>query len=161
MCIRDSIDGVEKMSHSKLISCDPVLSCCYLQNKFDAILEFIVTSETHPLGGKVVHHFVRTEYQTRLLPHFHCFFWIEGAPIIGVDSEQVVLDFISTNVSCKLPTASEDQVGHDLVKRFQAHKCNAYCKRNNKCKFSFPRPVRVKPVLHDVCLLYTSPSPRD
>ena len=149
------LPGIETMTPSQLISRDPVLACTYLQTKFDAILKFIL-SDAQPLG-KVSHYFVRTEYQTRLLPHYHCFFWIDGAPIIGVNSDEEVLECIMKNVSCKLPSIHDDAALHNLVKRYQYHKCNGYCIRKPKnerckarCKFSFPREPRCKAVLHSV-----------
>ena len=59
------------------------------------------------------------------------------------------------NVSCKLPSIHDDDVLHNLVKRYQYHKCNGCCIKKNKkernkarCKFFFPREPRCKAVLH-------------
>ena len=143
------------MTTSQLIAKDPVLACSYLHIKFDALLDFIL-SEAQPLG-KVKRHYVRLEYQGRLLPHFHCLFWIEDAPIIGVDSDDDVLSYIGKHITCKLPNADDDPEMAQLVKRYQFHKCNGYCLRKSKsskgkarCKFSFPRQPSSKPVLHSV-----------
>ena len=124
------LPDVENMTVSQLVCKDPILACTYLQKKFDATLKFLL-SDANPIG-KVKHHFVRTEYQTRLMPHFHCIFWIEDAPIIGQDSEDVILDFIGKYISCKLPSPNEDPVMHGLVKKFELHKCNSYCLRHPK-----------------------------
>ena len=147
------LSDVDEMTPSQLIAADPVLANAYLQAKFDAILEFIL-SDFNPLG-KVTHHFCRTEYQSRAMPHFHSFFWIDGSPIIGVNSDKEVLDFITSRISCKLPSIHDDPDLHTLVDRFQRHKCNAYCLRKGKhripvCKFSFPREPQKQPVLHSV-----------
>ena len=149
------IPGVEKMTVSQLVCKDPILACTYLQTKFDATLKFML-SDANPIG-KIKHHFVRTEYQTRLMPHFHCFFWVEDAPIIGRDSEDTILNFIGKYVSCKLPSPNEDPVMFGLVKKYQLHHCNSYCLRKPKkgrgkarCKFSFPRAASLKPILHGV-----------
>ena len=149
------IPGVEKMTVSQLVCKDPILACTYLQTKFDATLKFML-SDANPIG-KIKHHFVRTEYQTRLMPHFHCFFWVEDAPIIGRDSEDTILNFIGKYVSCKLPSPNEDPLMFGLVKKYQLHHCNSYCLRKPKkgrgkarCKFSFPRAASIKPILHGV-----------
>ena len=149
------IPGVETMTVSQLVCKDPILACTYLQTKFDATLKFML-SDANPIG-KIKHHFVRTEYQTRLMPHFHCFFWVEDAPIIGRDSEDTILNFIGKYVSCKLPSPNEDPVMFGLVKKYQLHHCNSYCLRKPKkgrgkarCKFSFPRAASLKPILHGV-----------
>ena len=149
------IPGVETMTVSQLVCKDPILACTYLQTKFDATLKFML-SDANPIG-KIKHHFVRTEYQTRLMPHFHCFFWVEDAPIIGRDSEDTILNFIGKYVSCKLPSPNEDPLMFGLVKKYQLHHCNSYCLRKPKkgrgkarCKFSFPRAASIKPILHGV-----------
>ena len=149
------IPNVETMTVSQLVCKDPILACTYLQTKFDATLKFML-SDANPIG-KIKHHFVRTEYQTRLMPHFHCFFWVEDAPIIGRDSEDTILNFIGKYVSCKLPSPNEDPLMFGLVKKYQLHHCNSYCLRKPKkgrgkarCKFSFPRAASIKPILHGV-----------
>ena len=146
---------IESMTVSQLVCKDPILACTYLQTKFDATLKFML-SDANPIG-KIKHHFVRTEYQTRLMPHFHCFFWVEDAPIIGRDSEDTILNFIGKYVSCKLPSPNEDPFMFGLVKKYQLHHCNSYCLRKPKkgrgkarCKFSFPRAASIKPILHGV-----------
>ena len=149
------LPGVKEMTVSQLVCKDPILACTYLQTKFDATLKFML-SDANPIG-KIKNHFVRTEYQTRLMPHFHCFFWIEDAPIIGRDSEDTILNFIGKYVSCKLPNPNEDPIMYGLVKKYQLHHCNSYCLRKPKkgrgkarCKFGFPRSACLKPVLHGV-----------
>ena len=121
------LPGVEKMTVSQLVCKDPILAGTYLQTKFDATLKFLL-SDANPIG-KIKHHFVRTEYQTRLMPHFHCFFWVEDAPIIGQDSEEAIFDFIGKHISCKLPSPNEDPLMHGFVKKYQLHRCNSYCLR--------------------------------
>ena len=149
------LPGVDSMTVSQLVCKDPVLACTYLQTKFDALLKFIL-SKANPIG-KIKHHFVRTEYQTRLMPHFHCIFWLDDAPVIGQDSDEDILEFIGRYISCKMPSPNEDPKMHGLVKKFQVHKCNSYCLRRPKkcrgkarCKFGFPRSPCNKPVLHGV-----------
>ena len=149
------LPGVENMTVSQLICKDPILASTYLQTKFDALLKYML-SKANPIG-KIKHHFVRTEYQTRLMPHFHCIFWIEDAPLIGQNSDEEVLDFIGKHISCKMPNPNQDPIMYGLVKKFQLHKCNSYCLRRPKkchgkarCKFGFPRAACLKPVLHGV-----------
>ena len=149
------LPGVENMTVSQLVCKDPVLACTYLQTKFDALLKLVLSNSN--IIGKVKHHFVRTEYQTRLMPHFHCLFWIEDAPLIGQDSDEDVLNFIGKYISCKMPSPNDDPMMHGLVKKFQLHRCNSYCLRHPKkfkgkarCKFGFPRAACNKPILHGV-----------
>ena len=149
------LPGVQNMTVSQLICKDPILASTYLQTKFDALLKHML-SKANPIG-KIKHHLVRTEYQTRLMPHFHCIFWVEDAPLIGENSDGEVLDFIGKHISCKMPNPNQDPIMYGLVKKFQLHKCNSYCLRRPKkcqgkarCKFGFPRAACLKPVLHGV-----------
>ena len=151
--MNSDIPDVMKLRPSQLICKDPVLACSYLQAKHQATYDLIL-SDRQPLGY-VDHHFRATEYQGRLLPHFHCFFWIRDSVVIGVNSSEEVLAFINKYITCKLPSASEDKKLNHLVKRFNLHRCNSYCMRRRKackprCKFSFPREVRSKAILYDV-----------
>jgi len=57
------------------------------------ILDFI-TSDDCPIG-KVLHYFVRMVYQGRGIEHFHILIWIDGAPIIGINTDEEVTAFIS------------------------------------------------------------------
>ena len=90
------------------------------------------------------------------MPHYHCIFWIEDAPVIGIDTDETILEYIGKHISCKMPSPDEDPILHNLVKRYQYHRCNSYCLRSSKargkavCKFSFPRNSTQKPVLHSV-----------
>ena len=157
-----SIPDAGTLTTSQLIVQDPVLACDYIQNKADAIIAHIL-GDMQPIG-KVTHHFVRTEYQTRLMPHFHCMFWIEDAPIIGVDPDEEVLKFIGKYASCKLP--NKDDKMYQFVHRYNRHKCNGYCLKSPKlggkpvCKFGFPRRANVNPVLHPVAASIASYSSR-
>ena len=147
------LPDLDKMNLSQLICKDPVLAGQFIHAKFKAIYDFIC-SDLQPLG-EVIHDFGRTEYQSRLMEHMHCLFWIKDVPIIGVNTPQEVLDFIAKKICCKLPAAVDDPEMHRLVKRYQQHVCNNYClrKRKNKgkvCRFAFPRDVRSTAVLHDL-----------
>ena len=76
--------------------------------------------------------------------------------MIDVNTPEEVLNFICKYVTCKYPSASEDPEQNMLVKRFNLHKiCNNYCLSGAKykgrvCRFSFPRAVRTRPILHTV-----------
>ena len=156
--VRDNnqdLEGVETMDPSELLAKDPVLVSNYMHMRFAAIKKFIL--EANPLG-KVVHHFVRHEYQGRGMVHFHCVLWVEDAPVIGVNSDKEVADFIQKYVSCKIPDQNTEPELHDIVMKCQQHTCKQYCLRimkkggryANACRFGFPRPESQAFQLHDV-----------
>ena len=75
--------GDENIPDASLSTMDPMLTSAFIHQRFQALHKFILDSN---ILGKVTHWFYRIEYQSRGAPHFHCLFWIEGAPIIGKSS---------------------------------------------------------------------------
>ena len=59
-----------------------------------------------------------------------------------------VLAWIQERISCQIPNRDTDPEIHDLVMRYQLHKCTGYYKKKVKrgsifvtrCKFGYPRP---------------------
>ena len=156
--IRDmnsDIPGVKNLSATEVLAKDPVLVSNYIHTRFAALLKFIL--EADPIG-KVSNYFIRTEYQGRGVVHFHCLFWVDGAPIIGKSPDKEVASFIQKYASCKLPDKNQEAELHDMVDKYQRHKCRGYCLRLIKsagkwkkaCRFGFPRSESRLFQLHDV-----------
>ena len=82
--------------------------------------------------GTVSHHFVKKENQARGAPHYHMVLWIEGAPTIGKYAPAVVLKWIQERISCRIPDEATNPELHQLVTRYQMHKCSSYCKCTKK-----------------------------
>ena len=108
--------------------------------------------------GEVTHSFWKKEYQSRGAPHYHVLLWIKDAPVIGVDPEHAVTEWISKRISCHIPDEKGSPELHRLVTKYQLHKCSNYCRRKKKygsayvthCKFGFPREVVDETVLNNV-----------
>ena len=108
--------------------------------------------------GEVTHSFWKKEYQSRGAPHYHVLLWIKDAPVIGVDPEHVVTEWINKRISCHIPDEKGSPELHRLVTKYQLHKCSNYCRRKKKyksayvtrCKFGFPREVVDETVLNKV-----------
>lgn len=49
--------------------------------------------------------------------------WVKGAPIRGVDPDDVVAAFIDNTITCRIPRATESPDLARLVKKFQIHSC--------------------------------------
>ena len=96
--------------------------------------------------GNVTHHFYK-EYQAWGAPHYHILLWIEGAPVAGVDDNEVVLQWIQERITCRIQEEVSNPDLHRLVTKYQYHKCNDYCRRRKFvegtfitcCQFGFPR----------------------
>ena len=70
--------------------------------------------------------------------------WIENAPILGVDKDEYVVQFIDKYISCEKPTEKEDPELHEIVSHVQSHskKHSKSCKKKGTtCRFNFPRPI--------------------
>ena len=91
-------------------------------------------------------------------PHYHVLLWIKDAPVIGVDPEHVVTEWINKRISCHIPDEKGSPELHRLVTKYQLHKCSNYCRHKKKygstyvthCKFGFPREVVDETVLNNV-----------
>lgn len=89
-------------------------------------------------------------------PHVHMKIWVKDAPVYGVDSEEIILEFIQKYISCELPDEKLNPMLFDLVSKYQAHRCSASCKRFitkggkcfTKCRYGFPRAVNNKASLN-------------
>lgn len=150
------LPGIENLRVSQLCAIHPVSATDYLDAKFQAVLNFIL-SDANPIG-KVSAYFYRVEYQSRGSPHWHCIFWVQDAPEIGKNSPEEILTFICNFVSCTIPNEKDSEL-FNIVTNFQNHRCNPYCLRKHKnesnkfytsCRFGFPRPVTSYAKLNDL-----------
>ena len=108
--------------------------------------------------GEVTHYFWKKEYQSRGAPHYHVLLWIKDAPVIGVDSEHAITEWIDNRITCHIPNEEVSPELYRLVTKYQLHKCSNYCRRKKKygsayvthCKFGFPREVTDETILNIV-----------
>jgi hypothetical protein len=91
--------------------------------------------------------------------------WIEGAPKLGVNTEEEICEFVDTTISGQLPNKDEDPDFHDSVQRYQTHGHRPKCqtkdlskllskaeldamtdeeKADARCRYGFARSVEEK-----------------
>ena len=157
--LNKDLPGIDSLSDSELLNKEPAVTSEFIHNKFAALLEFI--KEGKPFG-KVKSYFIRYEYQSRGTVHFHCLFWVEGAPVIGESSDEEVAAFIQKYITCRLPDKDLEPDLYQIVNKFQQHSCRKYCLRSVKtsskgqscfhleCRFGFPLPATQELILRDV-----------
>jgi hypothetical protein len=75
-----------------------------------------------PFEGLVKHYWYRVEYQKRGAPHIHSILWIKDAPVIGKDSPQDIMNFISRFITCRMPDQVKEPEMHKFVSKYQVHK---------------------------------------
>jgi len=121
--------------------------------------------------GEVEDYLYRIEYQARGAGHTHTLLWIKDAPVIGKNSAEEVKAYIESVCTCAKADPETSLSWHQLVTKFQTHRCNKYYtkvyKQNNKFykkyRFGFPRPSKTGLELNDVidCLaVNTKKQPR-
>lgn len=156
--MNSSVRGIDTMTPAELCAMDPVNVSIHLHNKWHAIFSQLIASKDTPIFGVVEDYFWRVEYQARGAPHVHCMLWIEGAPILGRDNTEEVIQYLEKIATCDMPDSNTSPTLHELVKTFQVHKCNKYCtklyrthgKTYRKCRFGFPRPTKDCTEINDV-----------
>ena len=149
-------DAPPSYNIGKLCTEDPVSVSRKFSLKFHAFFQTVISKGQ--ILGKVSHFYWKKEYQSRGAPHYHALVWIEDAPVIGVDPPEKVLAWIDDRISCQIPDDQLSPELHQLVTRFQLHKCSNYCKRRRRCgktfitrcRFGFPRPACEASTLNDV-----------
>ena len=129
----------------KLCTEDPVSVSRQFSIKFHAFFQTVL--KKGEVLGTVDHFYWKKEYQARGAPHYHALLWIKDAPVIDKDDPDDMLKWIQERITCHIPDKKSDPELHNLVTRYQMHKCSSYCKRKRKvgsvyitrCRFNFPR----------------------
>lgn len=80
---------MEWSEKNEILRCNPVTVARMFDHRFQVFHKEVILSPAEPIG-KVVDFFQRVEFQQRGSPHMHCLYWIENAPNIDSDGEEVV-----------------------------------------------------------------------
>jgi ATP-dependent DNA helicase PIF1 len=144
--VNEDIPNVESVTISSLTAIDPVSVCTVFENRWRAFLNTVILDPQGPVGI-VTDYFWRLEYQARGAPHIHMKIWVEKAPIIGVSTNEEVLNFIKKCITCSIPRDHDELKG--LGTKFQIHECRSSCRRvcmskksaGIKCRYGFPRLI--------------------
>ena len=121
---------------SKWLRQNPVTAARHFQYRLDLFFNRFLKSKAHPLG-ELADHAIRIEFQARGSSHAHSILWMKGAPKLGVDSDQDIIDFIEKYIHCDIP---DDEDLADLICRVQKHRQSVACRRHGHCCFHYPRP---------------------
>ena len=99
----DQLENLNWDEKCRFIQSDPVTCARHFDYQINKFINHFLISDIAPLG-KIGDWFYRVEYQQRGSPHIHMF-WLEDAPVFGVDDDDRVTAFIDKIISCKLPLA--------------------------------------------------------
>ena len=108
---------------------NPMISIYQFIERFKAIHNFL-TGKSYPLG-KISNFIEKMEFQVRGSPHYHCIYWVDAAPLIGIHSESDVCKFIDEHICAQIPDKSANEL-YDLVSRLQIHYCSDTCRKGKK-----------------------------
>ena len=117
---------------AKLCAEDPLSVSRNFSQKFHHFFNTVILNGA--VLGTVTHHFYKKEYQSRGAPHYHMLLRIEGAPVAGADDEVEVLWWIQERITCHIPEEESNPELHQLVTKYQYHKCSKYCQRRKRVK---------------------------
>ncbi|MEM7603092.1 MAG: hypothetical protein AAF357_16975, partial [Verrucomicrobiota bacterium] len=68
-------------------------------------------------------------------PHIHALLWLEGAPVLGKDSEEEFIALADELIRTDIPDPKEDPELHELVTRLQIHRHTHTCQKLTKPRF--------------------------
>lgn len=136
----EKVDALDWSERCTLLRQNPVLAARMFDFRWHKFLAHVIMSPCHPIG-KVVDYFYRIEFQQRGSPHVHCLFWVENAPQIDKNSDDEVVQFVDTYVSCKLPCDDENLLEKVTTVQQHSKSHSKSCKKKGTtCRFNFPRP---------------------
>ena len=121
----------------ELISNDPATCARYFNNKVQKFVKHILKSPYSPFRILTTS-FHCVEFQHHSSPHIHGLLWIKNAPYYDKDSDNQIIQYIDSIISCSSTEHNKKYV--DL----QIHKHSKTCIRKiankKKCRFSAPWP---------------------
>ena len=125
--LRKVNDVSDSYPTARLFAEDPISVSRKFSQKFHDFFKTVILKGE--VLGTVSHYFYKWEYQARGAPHYHILLWIEGAPVAGVDDDEVVLQWIQERITCCITDPTTNPELHQLVTKYLYHKCNKYCQR--------------------------------
>ncbi len=136
-------DTLTWSEYCELVNRNPVTAVLMFERRVSQFVK-IMTSDCHPLGGKVSDMFLRREMQDRGWPHIHAMVWVEGAPSPEASDEEHI-KFAEQAISCALPDENEDPALYEIVTSVQrhsrTHSKTCFKNRTSDCRFDYPKPI--------------------
>ena len=131
------LDSMPWCDKCKLISNDPATCALYFNNKVQKFVKYILKSPYSPFSILTTS-FHRVEFQHCCSPHIHKLLWIKNAPHYDKDTDEDIIQYIDSIISCSFNEENKKYV--DL----QIHKHSKTCIRKiankKKCRFGVPWP---------------------
>ena len=134
----------------EILRSNPVTTMRMFDKRVEALYRDLILSPAQPLGN-VVDFFYRVEFQHRGSPHIHCLVWVEDAPKIEEDDDQIVCNFVSKYITAQLPDPRTQPELYKKVTEVQIHSKNhtrtCFKSLSSGCRFGFPKPPSGKTMI--------------
>ena len=131
------LDNMSWSDKCELISKDPATCARYFNNKVQKFFKHILKSPYSPFGTLTTS-FHRVEFQHRGSPHIHGLLWIKNAPHYEKDSDEHIIQYINSIISCSFNQENKKYV--DLQIHRHSKTCIRKIANKKKCRFSAPWP---------------------
>ena len=79
------------------------MSSCMYPHRVESFFTKYLLSSAQPLGH-ITDYMIKIEFQMCGSPHAHCLHWVQDAPKINRDPDEVVCAFIDKHITATLPT---------------------------------------------------------
>ena len=113
---------------SEKLKSNPIQAVGLFQYRVESFFTHYITGSSNPVR-RVIEYAIKREFQECGSPHAHCLLWVEDAPKIDVDDDNVICNFIDKYVSGMVPRDSEGTKHiRKLVTKFETHSHSSYCR---------------------------------
>ena len=115
------------------------------QHRIEAFFSEYLLSDAHPLGH-ITDYVIKIEFQMRGSPHAHCLLWVNDAPKIDKDPEDVVCAFIDKYITAVLPPIAPENEHHiKLMENLKNIHILTTVAETNLAILVFQNPLQQKP----------------
>ncbi|KAJ8018963.1 hypothetical protein HOLleu_42737 [Holothuria leucospilota] len=128
---------------SDFIQSDPGTCSRHFDYSVRRLISDVMQSSYRPVGD-IIDYFYRIEFQQRRSPHIHMLAWIKDAPQYGSATNEQVVSFVDTYVTCSKPPSS---VNHSVKLQSHSHAKTCRKKTQGLCRFGFPLPPMPRTVI--------------
>lgn len=120
---------MDKKTKRNWLARNPVTAARHIYFIFSKLWGNVILSGIHPIG-QILNYDIRKEMQSRGTAHFHSAVHVQGAPQLNRESDQEVVAFIDSYISCAIP--EEDETLKDLVTSRQIHHHTLTCNKRRR-----------------------------
>ena len=117
--------SIQERSH--YLHQNPVTGVCMFLHWLESFFSQYLLSSAHPLGH-ITDYVIKIGFQLRGAIHAHCLLWVNDAPKIDEDPDEVVCRFIDKYITATIPNGTNRRkLDVTLMQSLQKHAHSVYC----------------------------------